>query len=82
MTVNRIESKLFYKMSISLVSISQIRVYIIYFMPKALEIYIALFRTIRVKNQIIRNRKYMYLTIEHPQRTIHTNVKQAGLRIF
>lgn len=82
MTVNRIETKPFYKMSISLVSISQIRVYIIYFMPKALEIFIALFRTIRVKNPIIRNRKYMYLTIEHPQRTIHTNVKQAGLRIF
>lgn len=82
MTVNRIETKPFYKMSISRVSISQIRVYIIYFMSKALEIFVALFRTIRVKNPIIRNRKYMYLTIEHPQRTIHTNVKQAGLRIF
>lgn len=82
MTVNRIETKPFYKMSISLVSISQIRVYIIYFMPKALEIFVALVRTIYVKNQIIRNRKYMYSTIEHPGRTTHTNLKEAGLRIF
>lgn len=51
-------------------------------MPKALEIFVALVGTIYMKNQIIRNRKYVYLTLEHPQRTIHTNLKQAGLRIF